>query len=127
MAKSTKRKPAKTSTTKKIKFTLRESSGDLVQIQIAAHIKKAPKGIKITRALLNDMIRRKAKTSRGRWYGNGVRGAVEGVDPKGIYLEITRWRNPSRSRGKRGRGGDEWRTGSQADAWGSLRRILQVI
>jgi hypothetical protein len=104
---------------------IRQSSGDLVQIQISARLKKVPKGFKITRELLSAFIREKAEKSRGQWMQKEqrVRGAFEGPNPPGIELKIIRWRNPNRKDPSlRG-----WRYGTQADAWGSLRRPLQLI
>lgn len=97
--------------------------GDLVSIQISARLKRVPKGLKITKALLADMVRRKAASSAGFWDGTDtVVGARAGKDPKGIELKIVRWRNPGRkSSGLRG-----WRSGTQADAWGSLRAALEA-
>jgi hypothetical protein len=69
------------------------------------------------------MIRRKARTSKGRWdpHSQSVVGAKEGKDPKGIELKITSWRNPGRS--KRGmRSNRDY--GPQADRWGSLWQII---
>jgi len=119
--KQSKKKPQE----KVFNISIRQSSGDLVQIQIAARLKRVPKGFKITRELLAAFIRRKASESRGQWKQKEqyVQGAREGANPSGIELRIIRWRNPDRkSRGLRG-----WRTGTQADAWGSLRRVLQLI
>jgi hypothetical protein len=116
-----KRRRKKSGTTMTLRIRAHHPGGDLVSIQISARLKRVPKGIKITKALLADMIRRKAQTSAGEWDGkDSVRGAREGIDPKGITLKIVRWRNPGRNRaGLRG-----WRTGTQADAWGSLRNPL---
>lgn len=106
--------------TKKFTMMTRHPGGDLVSIQISARLKKVPKGLKITKALLADMVVRKAETSAGYWDGKTVRGAREGKNPRGIELKITRWKNPDRKHaGLRG-----WRSGSQADAWGSLRNPL---
>lgn len=119
-----KSKPKKI-TAKTFTMQARESSGDLVKIQIHARLKRVPKGMKITKKLLESMVRRKAELSGGQWDG-GMRmtvGAHEGPNPKGIELEIVRWSNPSR-KGTLG----NWRAAySQADAWGSLRRVLRRI
>lgn len=114
-----KKRRKKTGVTKTLRIKTRTSSGDLVSIQIAARLKRVPKGLKITKALLSDMVYRKARTSAGQWDGYKVVGAKEGIDPKGIKLTIVRWRNPGRKRGLSG-----WRTGTQADAWGSLRNPI---
>lgn len=107
---------------KKMTVKLRRSSGDLVEIQISVTYKKR-KGLEVTRELINDMIRHKAATSRGVWKNNRVVGAHEGEEAPGFSIEIIRWRNPDRD--------DEddriWRSGSQADAWGSLRRVISVV
>ncbi len=106
---------------KHLRIMAHHPGGDLVSIQISARLKRVPKGLRITKALLADMVRRKAETSAGYWDGNNaVLGAKAGKDPKGIELKIVRWRNPGRnSAGLRG-----WRSGIQADAWGSLRNPL---
>lgn len=111
----------RTSKTKRFSFKVRHPGGDLVSIQISARLKRVPKGLKITKALLADMVKRKAETSAGFWDGAQVVGAKEGRDPRGIELKIIRWRNPGRSRsGLRG-----WRDyGPQADRWGSLRYAI---
>lgn len=116
------------------RFTIRKSSGDLVAIQIAVRVSKFVTNamrrnkIKLSRQLVESMIRHKAETSRGQWNGTYVEGAHEGDDPPGIHLAIIRWKNPDRL-------ADEdsgWRyanpdsSSEQADAWGSLRRIIQV-
>jgi hypothetical protein len=116
--KARKKKPLKTRTMATIKA--QHPGGDLVSIQISARLKRVPKGLKITKQLLADMIRHKAETSAGIWDGGTVVGAAEGDDPPGIELKITRWRNPSR----RDVGDRGWRSGSQAQAWGSLRAVL---
>lgn len=107
---------------RKLTIKNRTSSGDLVEVQISVTYKKR-KGLTVTRELIHDMIRHKAETSRGIWKGNRVVGAFEGESIPGFTLKIIRWRNPDRL-------ADEdqgWRSGSQADAWGSLRRIIAVI
>jgi hypothetical protein len=112
---------AKRKAKKKVtKFKVRSSSGDLVEVQIAAIVHSRPKGVKLTRELLESMIRHKAETARGQWNGRSVVGAYEGENPKGIELKIIRWRNPDRLADE----DTSWREGSQADAWGSLRRII---
>ena len=108
------------STTKKRKYVIRRSSGDLVEIQIAAIFHKKPRGAKITKELVDAMIRHKAETSRGVWKGGRVKGAHEGENPKGVDLKIIRWRNPDRLAEE----DTGWRSGSQAEAWGSLRRVI---
>jgi hypothetical protein len=115
-----KRKRKAKAAVRKFNMRARFASGDLVRIQISAHLKRVPKGIKITKALLADMIRRKAADSAGQWDGHGVAGAREGKNPRGIVLKITRWQNPQRKKGKRG----QRDYGSQADRWGSLRYAL---
>jgi hypothetical protein len=104
---------------------MRGSSGDLVAIQIAAQIKKLPKGFKLTREFIEEAIRHKANTSEGYWDGVRVVDAKEGEDAPGMRLIIQRWKNPDRDlledRSYR------YATDSaedQADAWGSLRRII---
>jgi hypothetical protein len=112
--------PTKKKKTKKMKFKIRTSSGDLVEIQLVAIFHKPPKGFKPSRELIESMFRHKAATARGQWNGVRVVGAYEGESPKGVELKIIQWRNPDRL-------ADEdqgWRQGSQADAWGSLRRII---
>lgn len=117
---ASRKRKRKTSKTKTLRIMAHHPGGDLVSIQIAARLKRVPKGLKITKALLADMVRRKAATSAGFWDANKVVGASEGKNPAGIELKIIRWRNPGRnSASLRG-----WRSGSQADAWGSLRHPL---
>jgi hypothetical protein len=101
--------------------------GDPVSIQITVRLKRIPKGMRITKKLLTEMIRRKAETSRGHWdaMAQTVVGAKEGKTPPGIELEITRWKNPARKKGML----RTWRypegaRGDQADAWGSLWQII---
>lgn len=110
----------KSSRVKTLRIKVRHPGGDLVSIQIAARLKRVPKGLRITKALLADMVRKKAAASDGFWDGHKVAGAHEGADPPGIELRIIRWRNPSRKRSS----DRSWRSGSQADAWGSLRNPL---
>lgn len=119
-AKKKRARKKSTSTVRSMKISTKTSSGDLVSIQISAQLKRVPKGLKITKALLSDMVQRKARTSDGYWDGYSVVGAKEGIDPKGIKLKIVRWRNPGRNR----RGLRGWRDGNQADAWGSLRNPI---
>lgn len=117
--------PTKSKKIKKvIKFKTQHSSGDLVEIQIAVVFHKRPKGTpknwRPSRELVQSMIRHKAATSTGEWNGYRVVGANEGYTPSGVDLKIIRWRNPDRL-------ADEdqgWRSGDQADAWGSLRRVI---
>ncbi len=118
-----KKRRRKSGKTRHLKIMAHHPGGDLVSIQISARLKRVPKGLRITKRLLADMVRRKAETSAGFWDGkSSVTGAREGIDPKGIELKIIRWRNPGRNRaGLRG-----WRSGSQADAWGSLRNPLSA-
>lgn len=118
-----KKRKKKVPVIKTFKFASHFAGGDLVTIQIAARLKKVPKGLKVTKALLADMVRRKAATSSGFWDGRTVVGAKEGIDPRGIELRITRWKNPDRKR----RGLRGWRTSppaTQAEAWGSLRHPI---
>jgi|SRR5579863_3585260 len=117
MAAKRKRKRGKT---KSFRMKIAHPGGDLVSIQVSARLKRVPKGMRITKALLADMVRRKAETSGGYWNGNRVVGAAEGIDPPGIELRIVRWKNPDRKTAA----GRAWRTGKQADAWGSLRHAL---
>lgn len=111
------RKPVKVKT-----LTIRamHPGGDLVSIQISARLKRVPKGMRITKALLADMVRRKAESSAGFWDGSRVVGAASGDDPPGIELKIVQWKNPTRRKS----GDRAWRQGSQAAAWGSLRYAL---
>lgn len=109
------------------KFKIRRgSSGDLIAIQIVARVKKIPKGFKLTRAIMDEMIRHKADTSDGYWDREQVAGAREGEDPTGIEFKIIRWKNPDRLASE----DTGWRyanpdsASEQADAWGSLRRII---
>lgn len=97
--------------------------GDPVSIQISVRLKRVPKGMKITHDLLSAMVRRKAETSSGYWDQRRGRviGAREGKDPSGIELKIVQWKNPGRNSGK----DRAWRKGSQADAWGSLRQVIE--
>lgn len=96
--------------------------GDPVSIQISVHLKRIPKGMRITKQLLEAMIRRKAETSSGHWDGKSrVVGAREGKDPKGIEIKINSWKNPSRK--SRDRGDRDY--GPQADRWGSLWQIIE--
>lgn len=106
---------------------MRESSGDLVRIQIVAQMRKVPKGMKISKDLLTSMVRHKADTSEGQWDGTQVAGAVEGEDPKGIKLLIIRWSNPERHGAKKYYRYAEDNPSDQADAWGSLRRVLRFF
>lgn len=116
-----KKKRAKTKT-KTLRFTVQHPGGDLVSIQVSARLKRVPKGMKITKALLADMVRRKAETSGGYWDGRRVVGASEGKNPPGIELKIIRWKNPDRKNAS----DRNWRSGTQADAWGSLRNPLSA-
>lgn len=106
---------------------MKPSSGDLVAVQIAIQIFKRPKGFEFTRELLEELVREKARQSSGHWNGFMVEGTEEGPNPPGMKLSIIRWKNPDRL-------ADEdtgWRYANpdspeeQADAWGSLRRIIQ--
>jgi hypothetical protein len=97
--------------------------GDPVSIQISVRLKRVPKGVKISRALLEDMIRRKAETSSGHWDAKKKRvvGAREGKDPKGIELRITSWKNPDRQKARDRTDRDY---GPQSDRWGSLWQAI---
>jgi hypothetical protein len=108
-------------------FKIRKSSGDLVAIQISARLKKGVPKKMLTAKLLEAMIRHKAETSRGEWNGTYVVGAHEGEDPTGIKLSIIRWKNPDRlaSEDQGWRYADPDSPSEQADAWGSLRRIIR--
>lgn len=113
----------------KNKFVIRKSSGDLVAIQISVRVNKhLAKDIKLSRALLEDCIRHKAQTSSGTWVRDHVSGAHEGDDPLGIKLSIIRWKNPDRLADEDSgwRYADPDSPSEQADAWGSLRRIIQT-
>jgi hypothetical protein len=105
-----------------VKHKIQSSSGDLVEVQISVTYKKR-KGLIVTRDLLNELIRHKAATSRGVWRNNRVEGAFEGEQPPGFSIKIIRWRNPDRLASE----DSGWRSGDQAEAWGSLRRVISVI
>lgn len=97
--------------------------GDPVSIQISVRLKRIPKGMRITKKLLEAMIRRKAETSAGHWDGKSkVSGAHEGIDPPGIELKIQSWKNPDR---QRGRDRKDRNYGPQSDRWGSLWQIIE--
>lgn len=106
--------------TKRYTVKARMPSGDPVSIQISATIRK-PKHVKLTPALLSAMVRAKAESSVGEYNPRTrtTQGARMGKDPTGVKLRIIRWRNPERKGA-----GKAWRTGGQAQAWGSLRRAL---
>lgn len=118
-----KRKPKDLRKTHKI----RKSSGDLVAIQISVRVKKGVNKKLLSRELIEKLIRHKADTSEGYWHKDRVVGAKEGDDPSGMKLSIIRWRNPDRLADE----DQEWRyadpdsASEQADAWGTLRRIIQ--
>jgi hypothetical protein len=122
------RRALKKKAKKGTEFRIRKSSGDLVAIQLSIRTKKAVPKKWLTRALLDQMIRRKAETSQGQWDGYKVAGAVEGVDPTGIKIAIIRWRNPDRlvDEDTGWRYADPDSPSEQADAWGSLRRVIQT-
>jgi hypothetical protein len=131
MVKSREHKNARDRSRRKLKkkakeFQINPSSGDLVAIQISARLKPGVPKKLITRALLEQMIRRKADTSAGQWDGFQVAGAMEGIDPTGIKLSIIRWKNPDRlaDEDTGWRYADPDSPSEQADAWGSLRRII---
>jgi hypothetical protein len=119
----------------KDKYVIRKSSGDLVAIQIAVRVSKEVrnagrrnKALKLSRELLESMIRHKAETSSGHWDGDHCSGCMQGDDPHGIELKIIRWRNPDRlvddDQGWRYANPDS--PSEQDDAWGTLRRIIQT-
>lgn len=141
MAKSREHKNARDRARRKLKkgknkFVIRKSSGDLVAIQIAvrvsAEIKKAMRRkrnpLKLTREVIESMIRHKAETSTGQWENDHCAGCMQGDDPYGIELKIIRWRNPDRlaveDQGWRYANPDS--PAEQDDAWGTLRRIIQT-
>jgi hypothetical protein len=105
----------------------RQSSGDLVAIQISAKLKRVPKQLKITARLMESLVKTKAKKSKGEWITTGIGtgyavGCKAGPDPKGIELKIIRWNNAERY----GKGKSDWRYAtSQDEAWGTLRRAIQ--
>lgn len=120
---------------KRSKYVIRKSSGDLVAIQIAirvsAEVKKQMRrksGLKLTRELLESMIRHKAETSTGHWDGDHCSGCMQGDDPIGIELKIIRWRNPDRlaDDDQGWRYADPDSPSEQDEAWGTLRRIIQT-
>lgn len=115
----TKKKSTKAAQTIRRTVKVRQPSGDLVSVQVAATVRR-PKNVKLTPELLSSMVQSKAASSGGQWDGKRVKGAREGKDPKGVKLRIIRWRNPERKGKAKG-----WRSGSQAEAWGSLRRPLE--
>ncbi len=121
------RKRAKKSRSRTRKFTLRgrHRGGDPVSVQISVQLKRVPKGVKITDKLIEQMIRRKAETSAGKYdpKSDSVIGAREGVDPRGIKLKIISWKNSDRDSKKLRADRDH---GSQADRWGSLWQIIAV-
>lgn len=109
----------------KVTHQHRPSSGDLVAIQIAVKTSKKINKKLLSRELVESLIRHKAETSDGTWTRSGVVGAVEGQDPAGMHLVIIRWKNPERDDPSDA----GWRYASdtpsdQADAWGTLRRII---
>jgi len=132
MAENKRKKRARDRTRRKLKkkggrkFVIRPSSGDLVGIQISTIFDKPIKGAIVTRALVEEMILHKANTSEGYWDGTRVVGAKEGENPKGVRIVILRWKNPGRDiASDRGwRYADPDSPADQADAWGSLRRII---
>lgn len=120
----------------KDKYVIRKSSGDLVAIQLAirvsAEVKKAMRRrlnpLKLSRELLESMIRHKAETSTGHWVSNHCEGCMQGDDPVGIELKIIRWRNPDRlaSEGQGWTYANPDSPSEQDDAWGTLRRIIRT-
>jgi hypothetical protein len=122
----------------KNKYVIRKSSGDLVAIQIAIRVSAEVKnqmrrknGLKLTRELLESMIRHKAETSTGEWTGGEgghCSGCMQGDDPTGIELKIIRWRNPDRlaSEDQGWRYANPDSPSEQDEAWGTLRRIIQT-
>jgi hypothetical protein len=120
----------------KDKYVIRKSSGDLVAIQIAIRVSKEVKNamrrkrnpLKLTRELLEDMIRHKADTSTGEWVVDHCEGCMQGDDPTGIELKIIRWRNPDRlaAEDQGWRYADPDSASEQDDAWGTLRRIIKT-
>lgn len=110
-------------------FVIRKSSGDLVAIQISVRVNKhVAKDVKLSRALLEDMIRHKAATSTGTWMTDHCSGCMQGDDPTGIKLSIIRWKNPDRLAGEDAgwRYADPDSPSEQDDAWGTLRRIIET-
>lgn len=99
----------------------RKRTVDAVSVQIAVILDhKLKKKYKLSRKVLEQAVMRKAEGSAGIFARGHVVGAREGPNPKGMKLLIKKWRNPSR-RGHKA----AWRTGTQADAWGSLRGLLR--
>lgn len=99
------------------------SSGDPVALQFSIKIRK-PKNVKITRALLREMVIHKARTSEGYYdpKSRSVIGAKEGQNPSGVEIKLVRWRNPDRKAGPN----SKWNShGTQAEAWGSLRHAIE--
>ena len=99
----------------------RMPSGDPVSIQFSITVRR-PSGVKLTSALLSEMVRQKALGSTGQYdpKSGRTKGAKAGPNPRGVTLKIIRWRNPDR-RGKL----KAWRSGTQAEAWGSLRHAFK--
>lgn len=94
---------------------------DAVAVQVSVILtRKLKPEYKLNKSVLTQAVLRKAEGSDGVWRGGEVIGAEEGPDPPGMKLKIIRWKNPGRRGGKAG-----WRTGTQADAWGSLRGLLR--
>lgn len=109
---------------KRVKGKRRGRKPDAVSVQLSVTLlRKLKKGYKLSPKVLEQAVRRKAELSNGYWDESRGRviSAREGPDPTGMVLKIVRWRNPSRGRGKSG-----WRSGTQADAWGSLRGLLSA-
>jgi hypothetical protein len=109
------------------KYVIRKSSGDLVAIQIVVRTKKGiPRKI-LSRELIENLIRHKAKTSTGQWSADHCEGCKQGEDPPGMHLAIIRWKNPDRltQEDQGWRYADPDSEEEQDAAWGTLRRIIQ--
>lgn len=126
MAKNVKAKHSKK--THRIK---RDSSGDLLSVQISVKLKRVPKGFKFTRAMIEELIRKKALLSTGEWIqrpgGGFAYNCKAGPNPPGIELTIISWTNPDRygrSSGERFPIDDLPVGTGQDEAWGTLRRPI---
>jgi hypothetical protein len=102
---SKKKKSKRRRTTRK--RNRKRSSRDPLSIQISVKA-RIPKGKTISKRVVQEAIQFRART---------------GKNPKGMKLKIVAWRNPVRKNHKL----ENWRSGSQAAAWRTLRRPLLRI